>query len=125
MDFIILSLKCSVIGLLEIIIKKKLFNGRGSFLQKFGSLIKTVLWVTVFEDDDEAYDLWKNCTDIDPESIIRSGAKDNFWEMAETGPCGPCSEIHYYVGENADNQKAKMVNNSRILGVMESCIYSI
>ena len=75
-------------------------------------LDKDRLWVTVFEDDDEAYELWEKETDIDKSRIIRSGAKDNFWEMAETGPCGPCSEIHYYVGDNPDNQKAKYVNNS-------------
>ena len=75
-------------------------------------LDKDRLWVTVFEDDDEAYELWEKETDIDKNRIIRSGAKDNFWEMAETGPCGPCSEIHYYVGENPDTQKAKYVNNS-------------
>ena len=75
-------------------------------------LDKSRLWVTVFEDDDEAFDLWKNQTDIDPNRIIRSGAKDNFWEMAETGPCGPCSEIHYYVGKSPESQEAEMVNNS-------------
>jgi len=75
-------------------------------------LDKDRLWVTVFEDDDEAYELWEKETDIDKSRIIRSGAKDNFWEMAETGPCGPCSEIHYYVGDNPDTQKAKYVNNS-------------
>ena len=75
-------------------------------------LDKSRLWVTVFEDDDEAYDLWEKETDIDKSRIVRSGAKDNFWEMAETGPCGPCSEIHYYVGEDVDSQEAKHVNNS-------------
>ena len=75
-------------------------------------LDKSRLWVTVFEEDDEAFELWKNQTDIDPNRIIRSGAKDNFWEMAETGPCGPCSEIHYYVGNNPEDQQAEMVNNS-------------
>ena len=75
-------------------------------------LDKSRLWVTVFEDDDEAYDLWEKETDIDKSRIVRSGAKDNFWEMAETGPCGPCSEIHYYVGDDVDSQEAKHVNNS-------------
>ena len=75
-------------------------------------LDKSRLWVTVFEDDDEAYDLWEKETDIDKSRIVRSGAKDNFWEMAETGPCGPCSEIHYYVGDDIDSQEAKHVNNS-------------
>ena len=75
-------------------------------------LDKSRLWVTVYEEDDEAFELWKKQTDIDSNRIIRSGAKDNFWEMAETGPCGPCSEIHYYVGNNPVDQQAELVNNS-------------
>ncbi|MDY0144692.1 MAG: alanine--tRNA ligase, partial [Kiritimatiellia bacterium] len=53
------------------------------------------LWVTIFTTDDEADDIWRTCTDVDPEHILRFGEKDNFWEMGETGPCGPCSEIHF------------------------------
>jgi alanyl-tRNA synthetase len=51
------------------------------------------LWATVYEDDDEAAGLWKELTDIPAERIVRLGAKDNFWQMGDTGPCGPCSEI--------------------------------
>ncbi|PKL52427.1 MAG: alanine--tRNA ligase [Nitrospira bacterium HGW-Nitrospira-1] len=51
------------------------------------------LWVTVFEEDDEAAQLWEDLTDISPQKIVRLGAKDNFWQMGDTGPCGPCSEI--------------------------------
>jgi len=53
------------------------------------------LWVTVFEDDDEAADIWLNEIKVDPERFSRLGAKDNFWAMGDTGPCGPCSEIFY------------------------------
>ncbi|MBT6278166.1 MAG: alanine--tRNA ligase, partial [Chromatiales bacterium] len=53
------------------------------------------LWVTVYEDDDEAEDLWFNDIGIDPTRFSRCGAKDNFWSMGDTGPCGPCSEIFY------------------------------
>jgi len=56
-------------------------------------LPKERLWVTVFEEDDEAEQLWKTLTDISPQKIVRLGAKDNFWQMGDTGPCGPCSEI--------------------------------
>ncbi|HEC33517.1 MAG TPA: alanine--tRNA ligase, partial [Chloroflexi bacterium] len=60
------------------------------------------LWATCFQDDegelgqdDEAAGYWRSQTDIDPAHILFYGRKDNFWEMGETGPCGPCSEIHY------------------------------
>jgi alanyl-tRNA synthetase len=53
------------------------------------------LWVTVFEEDDEAADIWLNEIGIAPEKLGRIGARDNFWSMGDTGPCGPCSEIFY------------------------------
>ncbi len=56
-------------------------------------LPKERLWVTVFETDDEAAHLWETLTDISAQKIVRLGAKDNFWQMGDTGPCGPCSEI--------------------------------
>ncbi len=51
------------------------------------------LWVSVFEEDDEAAKLWRELTGIPEKRIVRLGAKDNFWQMGDTGPCGPCSEI--------------------------------
>ncbi|MBI5639008.1 MAG: alanine--tRNA ligase [Nitrospirae bacterium] len=56
-------------------------------------LPKDRLWATVYEEDDEAAELWKELTGIPAERIVRLGAKDNFWQMGDTGPCGPCSEI--------------------------------
>ncbi len=53
------------------------------------------LWVTIFQDDDEAADIWLNEIGIDPARFSRCGGKDNFWAMGDTGPCGPCSEIFY------------------------------
>jgi len=52
------------------------------------------LWVSVFEDDDEAFGLWEKIEDLPKGRILRMGEKDNFWAMGDTGPCGPCSEIH-------------------------------
>ncbi len=53
------------------------------------------LWVTVFEDDDEAADIWLKEMQVSPERFARMGVKDNFWAMGDTGPCGPCSEIFF------------------------------
>ncbi len=53
------------------------------------------LWVTVYKDDDEAYDIWTQKMGVPASRVQRLGAKDNFWSMGDTGPCGPCSEIHW------------------------------
>ncbi len=71
-------------------------------------LPKDRLYATVFEDDDESFEIWKNFTDINPDHIQRYGKKDNFWEMGETGPCGPCTEIH--IDLTPDKSGAKLVN---------------
>ena len=60
------------------------------------------LWVTVFNDDDEAADIWLKEMKIDPERFTRMGEKDNFWSMGDTGPCGPCSEIFYDHGSDVE-----------------------
>jgi alanyl-tRNA synthetase len=57
------------------------------------------LWMSVYEEDDEAEGIWKSTTGVDPQRVIRLGADDNFWDMGATGPCGPCSEILYDRGE--------------------------
>lgn len=74
------------------------------FVTEVLSLDKKRLWVTIFEDDKEAGELWKKHTDVDPDRILSCGEKDNFWAMGETGPCGPCSEIFYYLGDKLDTQ---------------------
>ncbi|MCS6985965.1 MAG: alanine--tRNA ligase [Sphingomonadaceae bacterium] len=53
------------------------------------------LWVTVYHDDDEAFDLWRRISGLSPERIRRIATSDNFWSMGDTGPCGPCSEIFF------------------------------
>lgn len=58
------------------------------------------LYITVYRDDDEAFKLWKKISSLPEERIFRLGEKDNFWAMGDTGPCGPCSELHIDQGEH-------------------------
>jgi alanyl-tRNA synthetase len=64
-------------------------------------LPKDRLYVTVFREDDDAENLWQKVAGVPKERIFRLDEKDNFWQMGETGPCGPCSEIHYDLGVEA------------------------
>ena len=79
--------------------KREAIQYAWEFLTETLGLPPEKLWVTVFEDDDEAADIWLNEMKIDPKRFSRLGAKDNFWAMGETGPCGPCSEIFFDHGE--------------------------
>ena len=72
------------------------------FLTNTLELPKEKLWVTVFEEDDEAANIWLNEVKVDPERFSRMGEKDNFWSMGDTGPCGPCSEIFYDHGADIE-----------------------
>jgi len=56
------------------------------------------LWVTIYQDDDEAFDIWTKKVGVSPDRIVRMGKEDNFWEIG-TGPCGPCSELYFDRGE--------------------------
>jgi alanyl-tRNA synthetase len=68
---------------------------------KVYGLDKDRLYVTVFREDDDAETLWQKVAGVPKSRIFRLGEKDNFWQMGETGPCGPCSEIHYDFGPQA------------------------
>jgi alanyl-tRNA synthetase len=74
-------------------------------LTKVWKLPKERLWATVYRTDDEAFELWNTKTDISPKHVLRFDEKDNFWEMGDVGPCGPCSEIHINLGNDYDNPK--------------------
>ncbi len=67
--------------------------------EKWG-LPKERLKATVFTDDDDAFQLWKNIAGLSGDRILRLGEKDNFWAMGDTGPCGPCSEVHFHQGDH-------------------------
>jgi alanyl-tRNA synthetase len=67
--------------------------------EEFG-LPKDRLKATVFTDDDAAFGLWKTVAGLSEDRILRLGEKDNFWAMGDTGPCGPCSEVHFHQGDH-------------------------
>ena len=75
--------------------KKEAIEFAWNFLTKEVGLPKEKLLVTVYSDDDEAFDIWENHIGVPKEKIIRISTSDNFWSMGDTGPCGPCSEIFY------------------------------
>ena len=74
--------------------KKEAITWGWELLTEVWKLPKDQLWATIYRTDDEAEEWWRKATDIGRDRILRFGEKDNFWEMGETGPCGPCSEIH-------------------------------
>jgi alanyl-tRNA synthetase len=69
------------------------------------------LYVTVFRDDDEAYNIWKKDIGVPEKMIFRMGEEDNYWSMGETGPCGPCSEIHYDFEPSAGGHPREMIES--------------
>ncbi len=74
--------------------KKEAIEWAWELITEVWKLPKEKLFATVHDSDNEAAELWKSQTDIDPAHVEFHGDKDNFWEMADVGPCGPCSEIH-------------------------------
>jgi len=80
--------------------KREAIQYAWQFLTEELKLPKEKLWITVFEEDDEAYDIWAKEMQVPEARISRIGAKDNFWQMGDTGPCGPCSEIFYDHGDD-------------------------
>ena len=78
--------------------KKESIPWAWEFVTKVLEIPKDKLYVTIYQDDDEAFDLWTSLTDVDPKRIFRLGKEDNFWEIGQ-GPCGPCTEIHFDRGE--------------------------
>ncbi|MCY3790793.1 MAG: alanine--tRNA ligase [Gemmatimonadetes bacterium] len=95
--------------------KKEAIEWGWELITEHFGLEKERLWATVFVGDDaveadaEAEGFWYECTDLLPGRVVRLPAKENFWEMGETGPCGPCSEIHYYLGDDLAAQDRRML----------------
>ncbi|MCA2002901.1 MAG: alanine--tRNA ligase, partial [Chloroflexi bacterium] len=94
--------------------KKEAIAWSWELLTEVWGLPKDRLYATCFEDDkgniprdDEAAEIWKRQPGFDPSHVLFFGRKENFWQMAETGPCGPCSEIHIDLGEERDNLRGQ------------------
>ena len=94
--------------------KKEAIEWAWNLLTDVWKLEKERLWVTVYKDDDEAFNLWESQTDISKDRILRFGDKENFWEMGDRGPCGPCAEIDYFIGENISLQSPEGVNRDAL-----------
>ncbi|TAM46732.1 MAG: alanine--tRNA ligase [Gammaproteobacteria bacterium] len=75
--------------------KREAIGFAWEFLTKEMKLPKEKLWVTIYKDDDEAADIWLKEIGVDPKRFTRLGEASNFWQMGDTGPCGPCSEVFY------------------------------
>jgi alanyl-tRNA synthetase len=86
--------------------KKEAIAWAWEFVTEVLKIEKTRLWVSVFENDDEAIELWKSAAQLPAERIVRLGADDNFWTMGPTGPCGPCSEIYVDLEPSAPAPKS-------------------
>jgi len=78
--------------------KREAIGFAWEFLTSYLGLPKGKLWATVYETDDEAYELWGQVRDIGDGRVLRFGKDENFWEMGDVGPCGPCTEIHIDLG---------------------------
>jgi alanyl-tRNA synthetase len=78
--------------------KKESISWGWEFLTEKMGLPKEKLWITIYQDDDEAFEIWNKTMGVPAERIVRMGMDSNFWMMGETGPCGPCSEILYDQG---------------------------
>ena len=86
------------------------------FLTQTVGLAKERMWVTVFREDDEAFRLWERIG-VPAARIMRCGEKDNFWQMADTGPCGPCSEIHFDQGPSVPGDDIPNGEGDRVIEI--------
>lgn len=81
--------------------KKEIIPWSWDLVTNHLKLEKDKLWITIYKDDDEAFEIWTKVVGVPPERVLRKGKKDNFWgPPGAAGPCGPCSEIHYDLGEH-------------------------
>ncbi len=88
--------------------KEEAITWAWEFVTKILKLEEERLWITIYKDDDRSFEIWHDQVGLPEERIIRMGKKDNFWQIG-TGPCGPCSEIHYDRGEAYGNSDADII----------------
>lgn len=86
------------------------------FLTETVGLSKDRMWVTIFREDEEADVLWRKIG-VSPSRIVRCGEKDNFWQMADVGPCGPCSEIHFDQGTSVPGDDRPNGEGDRVIEI--------
>lgn len=89
------------------------------YLTEIVKIEKEKLWVTVFESDDEAFSIWRDKIKVPEYKIIRLGEKDNFWQMGDVGPCGPCSEIYYDRGIQSQLDEDSLPGDDKSIRFME------
>lgn len=95
--------------------KKEAIAWAWELLTEVWKLPKDRLFATVYKDDDEAFEIWTNY--LPKDRILRCGEKDNFWEMGDTGPCGPCSEIHYDGTEDKSGREFVNADNPQVIEI--------
>ncbi len=97
--------------------KKEAIEFAWEYLTKILQIPEERLLVSVFIEDDEAYNIWKDVIGLPEDKIYRLGVEDNFWSMGDTGPCGPCSEIYFDKGEKYGNPELGAPDDNRYLEV--------
>ncbi|ACF12265.1 alanyl-tRNA synthetase [Chlorobaculum parvum NCIB 8327] len=95
--------------------KKEAIGWAWELMTDVWKLPKERLYATVYHDDEESFKLWQSETDIEHSHILKFGDKDNFWEMGETGPCGPCSEIHIDLTPDGSGGPLVNVGDHRVI----------
>jgi len=96
--------------------KKDAIQFGWEFLTQTVGLAKDRMWVTIFRDDDEADELWQK-VGVPASRIMRCGEKDNFWQMGDTGPCGPCSELHFDQGPSVPGDDRPNGEGDRVIEI--------
>ena len=96
--------------------KKDAIRFGWEFLTSVVGLSKDRMWITIFREDDEADRLWRKIG-VSPSRIVRCGEKDNFWQMADTGPCGPCSELHFDQGPSVPGDATPNGEGDRVIEI--------